>query len=84
MSGMVLKLAISLQISELIALSLSSKRPMLCFVCLSLCDSGQGDNRLVFRGAGVWWGSLGRGGGGGSRNIWRISEGGGVSGRGKW
>ena len=22
----------------------------MCFVCLSLCDSGYGDNRLVFRG----------------------------------
>ena len=37
----------------------------MCFVCLSLYDSGQGDNRLVFRGAKALWGSWGKVGGGG-------------------
>ena len=45
----------------------------MCFVCLSLCESGQGYNRLGFRGARVWCGGKGvdklfgevRGGGGG-------------------
>ena len=34
----------------------------MCFVCLSLCVSGLGDNRLVFRGVRVWWGLYGEGG----------------------
>ena len=29
----------------------------MCFVCLSLRDSGHGDNRLVFRGVRVWRGA---------------------------
>ena len=37
----------------------------MCFVCLSLCDSGCYDNRLVFRGARTWWGKYWGGGGGG-------------------
>ena len=32
----------------------------MCFVCLSLFDSGYGDNRLVFRGVRLWWGARGR------------------------
>ena len=35
----------------------------MCFVCLSLCDSGQGDNTLVFRGARARGGGGGGGGG---------------------
>ena len=29
---------------------LFQKASAVCLVCLSLCDSGQGDNRLAFRG----------------------------------
>ena len=40
---------------------------MCLFACMSLCDSGQGDNRLISRGDRVRWGCLGETQGGRGR-----------------
>ena len=55
----------------------------MCLVCLSLCDSGQGDNRFVFRGVRVMWSRKGRGGGGGEGG-WLEGEVVVEGGRGSW
>ena len=44
----------------------------MCFVCLSLCDLGKRDNRLVFRGVRLWRGEEVVGKQGGGKGRWGV------------